>query len=738
MNLIFCIHENYFYHFLSSFQSEDPASIYNPIYLKSTGESREFSIELRDFMNKYVGVVSHYPFYNANWEIATLNDRILNYFKLFPQFSNLIIGWQGVWPEIKKYFQEENDRFNQLWTSLNLEASGKYYSRVYSPFVKEANSFFEKASGIMQNCKLEIHFVKAMPITRGKNINYNNKKGLAISFPPIQANTNLSAVNLDYLYTICHELAHHYSDELLLSLGYELPEENNGQHYIQREESADYLTRQFFNSILLPINNDQSFTNTPLEFKEKIKIQNSLYGRGIKNLVLNTEIPIFQSGELSNTCKIDPDMFVIGSNNDSIFFFSAGFGRLYEVPRYFMKKVSPDIEINKPYTEHFKKSGFLVPSNYNPWIQTPDNMAGNQYTSKKYRFHMTQDCNLQCQYCYLDAGKKTDRLTPELAAQTFDGLLPKNYEENEIEIEFHGGGEPTMAFDEMNRIVDIAVNKIEKPVFRIQSNGVFSRNVADWLIEKKFQVSISMDGPEFIQNKQRPSHLGSSINNSFNVIESNIKYFIDQKVMINVISVITDYSLPHLREIYDYFVGLGVRSMQFNPLHRLGRAIINNESYSNEVDLVTFADHFLSLQKQAIKEGIILVSDFFPVLYNYTPRDFQCNACRPGCNIHHNGDMVACTRTYDLLPSSENPFVWGSIKNGTIEIDEKKRIYLQNRLLKNMPECQECFLKYECAGDCLSELYQSTGDMYKVVKERCDVKRDYGKKLIMYLLEKDK
>jgi len=54
-----------------------------------------------------------------------------------------------------------------------------------------------------------------------------------------------------------------------------------------------------------------------------------------------------------------------------------------------------------------------------------------------------------------------------------------------------------------------------------------------------------------------------------------------------------------------------------------------------------------------------------------------------------------------------------------------------------MQSCQNCFLKWNCAGGCHSKTIALTGDMFKVNLERCNAKRKCSKEYLLYKAEKE-
>ena len=291
---------------------------------------------------------------------------------------------------------------------------------------------------------------------------------------------------------------------------------------------------------------------------------------------------------------------------------------------------------------------------------------------------------------------------------------------NGIEVEFHGGGEPTLMIAEIKKIVAYIDQNTTKRTIRLQTNGVFNQDVFDWIVGNNVAVSVSIDGDKEINDTQRTG--GTQ---AFEKIIANIRHLVERGVNVSTVSVITEYSQYKVSTIYEFIKSLGVRAMMMNPVHSfLGRSQQHDYPAKRDADLMTFSNNFLEILHKANKDGIYLVSDFLPDFFQYIPRNYQCDACKAGVGIYSNGDVCSCTRAYDLGQGSTNPFVWANVAN-EINILTKNETRLINRTAENMPECNHCLLKWNCAGDCLLQCHELNGDMYKIDEDRCKAKKQF-------------
>ncbi|TSD01823.1 MAG: uncharacterized protein Athens071426_642 [Parcubacteria group bacterium Athens0714_26] len=182
---------------------------------------------------------------------------------------------------------------------------------------------------------------------------------------------------------------------------------------------------------------------------------------------------------------------------------------------------------------------------------------------------VTRSCNLACIYCYAAAKKSGRTMSLNLALQSLKWFA-EQFKGNTIRISFHGGGEPTLEFALIQEVVKeayyLAQKSSKKTRFQIVTNGTASIGIFDWFIDNNFGISISADGPAFIQNRNRPFVNGKG---SSEIVEKNIRYLVSRNYPFTIR--LTFSSIDDIREIVRYFGNLGVKSLHVEPLFPHGR-----------------------------------------------------------------------------------------------------------------------------------------------------------------------
>jgi uncharacterized protein len=105
-----------------------------------------------------------------------------------------------------------------------------------------------------------------------------------------------------------------------------------------------------------------------------------------------------------------------------------------------------------------------------------------------------------------DVKKEHQTLNFNFAKRAIDDFF-RDYPSREIR--FYGAGEPTLEFELMKKIKEYAHSQAgDKLKVELQTNGFFSKKIAQWIVENINNLWISADGPPEVQDSQRPTQGG--------------------------------------------------------------------------------------------------------------------------------------------------------------------------------------------------------------------------------------
>lgn len=368
------------------------------------------------------------------------------------------------------------------------------------------------------------------------------------------------------------------------------------------------------------------------------------------------------------------------------------------------------------------------------------------YNKKMLSFFLTTKCNLCCVYCYNAKERNSiqEQTIPlNIAKAAIDWYFTNN---DSRHIRFYGPGEPTQEFDKMKEITQYAKkhpNRGEKVTVEIQTNGVFTAEVRNWVLSNVDIVWTSFDGMKEIQDHNRP--LNPKYTNSFggktssDILEENVRWLInhdnEKKLMVGARVTINDANVNKQLEMVDYFYELGIRYVWTNPLfYSVGQKpvcddVCKQEAYS--FDMTLYVEKYLDAYKYAREKGVFWGS-FLTINFD-GKSPYHCRSCDPlsAPHITPDGYISACDMVVlGEKPYHMSPFIvgkWEANEDGFIWFDEKVRD-LNNRCSTKMSHCKSCIAKFHCGGYCLGETVNETGKLDGQNTIKC--------KAIRYLFER--
>lgn len=363
--------------------------------------------------------------------------------------------------------------------------------------------------------------------------------------------------------------------------------------------------------------------------------------------------------------------------------------------------------LKKPAMDDFLKEGsqtrrtVLERLKLKPLIDPKQILKDAQTRNPELALALTDNCNLRCKYCHASAGDP--HKTKSMSVAMVDSIIDKYFQhirkiegDESVRISFSGGGEPTFRFALLKHAVERCKNQAEargmRCWFSMATNGCFGNAVRRYIVNNFSNISLSFDGPAHIQDRHRPHKNDSG---SFEAVFETAKYFHRNNFPFAIRVTVSEYSMPHLEEIIDFFSSEFPGTLiGLEPLLPMGRA-------RNDVDLKPPNDH--QFAKRLIEvldyaEGKnTIVSSSGSVDYDFVRSVFCTSVAAPNWTVKTDGTVAACTR--DDAPQI---FEYGSYDQTQDELvfdaDAIRKIRDLNVL--NYEECRDCFAKYHCAGDC--------------------------------------
>ena len=356
-------------------------------------------------------------------------------------------------------------------------------------------------------------------------------------------------------------------------------------------------------------------------------------------------------------------------------------------------------------------------------VRVPRNTAAERQWSPPTRVTLfpTSRCNLRCVYCYADGGvKKTDM--PEIIAKDAIDFVIANALEQKLRsagVAFHGGGEPFVNMPLVKIAVSYARRMARKAGLRLHvssaTNGVLTTKQREWILANLSSVSISLDGPSDIQDKQRPIKSGRG---SFAQVSETIRHFEDRKFSYSLRATITDDNVNRMNEIVDCVRAVSsVTTLHLEPVVCSSRALAHGISVANEA----FATNFIEARRYARTFGIAL---YYSGGRCGSLTEHFCGGCGTNFFVTPDGYVSACLEVVDNAAPLAKHFIYGRHTPGGFEFNKKRLGVLLRRSVHRLPACRHCFAKYNCAGDCPVKVVTTGASIYDTsFNPRCATNR---------------
>lgn len=382
-------------------------------------------------------------------------------------------------------------------------------------------------------------------------------------------------------------------------------------------------------------------------------------------------------------------------------------------------KNGANIERQDASIDFLRQIGFLGPD------PTPPPPIREDFRPVTAVLLLTNQCQLRCTYCYAAAGESArQELSFDLAKAAIDCVCENAQAagRDNFELNFHGGGEPTLAWQTIQACVDYARQKPLPVEIMLQSNGVWPAGKRDWLLQNVDSLSLSMDGSEQTQNRQRPNAGGRG---SFRQVMQTIEELDRQNFAYGIRMTATAPWENFPRDVRFLCESTGCRSMQVEPAFNTRRG--GHRSPAVE-EVRGFAEAFVEAAEIAARAGRSLVYSGAR-LGQVTPS--FCMAPYDALVVAPNGDLVTCYEVTTVAHHLSGLSTIGRVKDGKIQIDSAARRSLHAKMAERRALCESCFCYWSCAGDCYARTFQVGDKGHLQYGARCETNRFIMEKLLL-------
>ena len=351
--------------------------------------------------------------------------------------------------------------------------------------------------------------------------------------------------------------------------------------------------------------------------------------------------------------------------------------------------------------------------------------------------NVTNQCNLACTYCYeFGADKistqvgKTKYMTPETARSAVDFLLASAKGRDAVHITFFGG-ETLMNFRLLKEAVAYAdaraAEQGKRVTYSMTTNATLLTDpIIDFLAENAVGVTVSIDGPEEMQNARRVYKSGKG---SYDVIAPRLKSLIAKhKTRAIAARVTLSAGVTDVVGIYRHLKDeIGFHEVGFAPVttteegHDFG---LNGDGMSEVLaGFHALSEEWLQFALRGQMHGFSNVSETLSELVKGTNKSHPCGAGLGLLGVSPSGDLSPCHRFTDA-----DEHVLGHINDG---VDHTKRKdFLTRGHVGAKYECTSCWARPLCAGGCHHEAFVRYGDTGHANLHYCDWIRQWTDRVL--------
>ena len=338
-------------------------------------------------------------------------------------------------------------------------------------------------------------------------------------------------------------------------------------------------------------------------------------------------------------------------------------------------------------------------------------------------FFMTTKCNLDCIYCYTPKYKnirpEDTSIDLDFAKRGIDDFFRDNASRY---IRFYGIGEPTIEIEKIKAITEYARSVSNDKVYvELQTNGCFPDSTREWIKDNVNWLWVSCDGSANVHNFQRPFRNGDG---SAKKVEETIKNLLDvPSLTVGVRATLMAEMITQQRKIVDYFFDIGVRYVNVLPVFAPEDG---SESPRYRWEALEFAENFYDAHIYAKEKG--LWYNTMCIVNFDEPTRIACRSCTPCPHLTTDGYVSSCDFTQlgpDYINGPLSDLIYGKYdkEKDMIIYDEDKMHKIRSRCAENLIKetCKDCDYIYNCAGGCMGQVVNETGDIMGKIEDNCTI-----------------
>lgn len=336
-------------------------------------------------------------------------------------------------------------------------------------------------------------------------------------------------------------------------------------------------------------------------------------------------------------------------------------------------------------------------------------------------------CNLSCTYCYkedLSAPARGLRMSFETAAKAIEMLLAESPAQPRYTVVFFGG-EPLSNMPLIRAVVAHAQRRFAEHGaavdFTLTTNAtLLDERLIDWLDANRVGITVSMDGPPAVHDRNRRSFGGQG---TYDVVRRKVDLLLARYRSRPVGCRVTlTRGVTEVGKIFDHlYREVGFHEVGFGPVTSGDLQAFNLEAEELAAVFAGFkalGRRYLDAALGGRSLGFGNMHQLLTDLHEGNRKSLPCGAGVALLAVDGKGGLNLCHRfTGSSLPT------FGDVDAG---IDRPRlAAFIARRLERTGTGCERCRIRNICSGGCYHESYAKYGDAAVPSYHYCELLRDW-------------
>ena len=339
-------------------------------------------------------------------------------------------------------------------------------------------------------------------------------------------------------------------------------------------------------------------------------------------------------------------------------------------------------------------------------------------------------CNINCDYCYLPSRSETHRMGESTLRKVVAGIFATDLVRDSLTFVWHAGEPMAVPISWYRKAFDLIREEAPeglKIIHSFQSNGTLINEAwCRFIKETGICVGLSIDGPARIHDAHRKTRQGKGTHEQ---TMRGVELLHSHQIDFHVIAVVTQDSLDHADEIYDFFVSNGIVRFGFNIEEQEGVHTKSSlDADSNDKVAAFFRRMF---ERQKADAGAVRIREFdFALQRILCKRDseefvYENEQVRPFgiLSVDWQGNFSTFSPEMLGVQTSEyGPFAFGSFLDGGLESALANESFLSvlGDTKAGVERCRrECSFFNLCGGGAPANKYFENGSFNSTETAYC-------------------